>query len=466
MSATHHDLLTEESFESLSEKQLANPFLRQAVPKATDHTVATMGALFDGHDREALRDRGAAIRDEVIGDLDGMVARLVAACEAQGVVVHRAADAGQAREIVRSIVREAGGRTVVKSKSMLTEEIELNPALEADGVKVVETDLGEYVVQVSGDRPSHVIAPIIHLPKEQVRQSLSAVAGRELPPEAEALTAFARGELREEFMRADVGITGANFGVAETGTIVLVTNEGNARMTTAMPRVHVALMGIERILPRLEDLSVMLPLLTGHGTGQQISCYVTMVNGPRREGEPDGPEAQHLVLVDNGRSALASSEYAEVLRCIRCGACQNICPVYRQVGGHAYGWVYGGPIGAVLTPLMRGDADGGELAHASSLCAACDDICPVKIPLHELLLKLRRRRAEGDSAPRAERIGFALWSRVWSVPALYRLSGRLGRISLLPLSRDGRVRRGPGPLGRWTRGRSLPIPARRPFHRR
>jgi L-lactate dehydrogenase complex protein LldF len=466
MSTAHRDLLTEESFETLADRQLANPFLRQAVPKATDHTVGTMHALFDGHDREALRDRGAAIRDEVIADLDGMVDRLAAACEAQGIVVHRAADAAAAREIVRGIIRDAGGRTVVKSKSMLSEEIELNPALEADGVRVVETDLGEYVVQVSGDRPSHVIAPIIHLPKEQVRQSLSAVAGRELPPEAEELTAFARAELREDFLRADVGITGVNFGIAETGTAVLVTNEGNARMTTSLPPVHIALMGIERILPRLDDLAVMLPLLTGHGTGQQISCYVTMINGPRREGEPDGPEAQHLVLVDNGRSALARSEYAEVLRCIRCGACQNICPVYRQVGGHAYGWVYGGPIGAVLTPLMRGDADGGELAHASSLCGACDDICPVKIPLHDLLVKLRRRRAEGDSAPRGERIAFALWSRVWSVPLLYRLSGRLGRVSLLPLARDGRVRRGPGPLGRWTRGRSLPVPARRPFHRR
>ncbi|MEA2288503.1 MAG: L-lactate dehydrogenase complex protein LldF [Solirubrobacteraceae bacterium] len=466
MSTQHRDLLTEETFESLSEEQLANPFVRQAVPKATDHTVDAMGALFDGHDREALRDRGAAIRDEVLADLDGALADLVAACEAKGTVVHRATDAAHAREIVRGIVRDAGARTVVKSKSMMSEEIELNPALEADGVTVHETDLGEYVVQVSGDRPSHIIAPVIHLPKERVRQSLSAVAGRELPPEAEELTAWARDELRSSFLSAEVGITGVNFGVAETGTLVLVTNEGNGRMTTSLPRVHVALMGIERVIPRLEDLAVMLPLLTGHGTGQQISCYVTMVDGPRRDGEPDGPEEQHLVLIDNGRSALARSEYAEVLRCIRCGACQNICPVYRQVGGHAYGWVYGGPIGAVLTPLLRGDEDGGELAHASSLCAACDDICPVKIPLHELLVKLRRRRAEGDSAPRAEKLAFALWSRAWSLPWLYRLSGSLGRLTLLPLSRDGRVRRAPGPLGRWTRGRSLPLPARRPFHRR
>jgi L-lactate dehydrogenase complex protein LldF len=466
MSAQHHDLLTEAGFEELSERQLANPFVRQAVPKATDHTVGAMGALFDGHDREALRDRGAAIRDEVIADLEGALADLVAACETKGIVVHRATDAAHAREIVRGIVRDADAKTVVKSKSMMSEEIELNPALEADGVKVVETDLGEYVVQVSGDRPSHIIAPVIHLPKERVHRALSDVAGHELPPEAEELTAWAREELRASFLAAEVGITGVNFGIAETGTLVLVTNEGNARMTTSLPRVHVALMGLERVLPRLEDLAVMLPLLTGHGTGQQISCYVTMIDGPRRDGEPDGPEEQHLVLIDNGRSALARSEYAEVLRCIRCGACQNICPVYRQVGGHAYGWVYGGPIGAVLTPLLRGDEDGGELAHASSLCAACDDICPVKIPLHELLVKLRRRRAEGDSAPRAEKIAFALWSRVWSLPWAYRLSGVLGRIAMRPLARGGRIRRAPGPLARWTRGRSLPLPARRPFHRR
>ncbi|MEA2321768.1 MAG: L-lactate dehydrogenase complex protein LldF [Solirubrobacteraceae bacterium] len=466
MTTQHRDLLTETGFEELSERQLATPFIRQAVPKATDHTVAAMGALFADHDREALRDRGAAIRDEVIADLETHLVDLVAACEAKGVVVHRATDAAHAREIVRGIVRAADARTVVKSKSMMSEEIELNPALEADGVKVVETDLGEYVVQVSGDRPSHIIAPVIHLPREKVRESLSAVAGEQLPPEAEALTAWAREELRGSFLAAEVGITGVNFGVAETGTLVLVTNEGNARMTTSLPRVHVALMGIERVLPRMEDLAVMLPLLTGHGTGQQISCYVTMIDGPRREDEPDGPEEQHLVLIDNGRSALARSEYADILRCIRCGACQNICPVYRQVGGHAYGWVYGGPIGAVLTPLLRGDEDGGELAQASSLCAACDDICPVKIPLHELLVKLRRRRAEGDSAPRVEKIAFALWSRAWSVPWVYRLSGPLGRLTLLPLARGGRVRRAPRPLARWTSGRSLPLPARRPFHRR
>jgi L-lactate dehydrogenase complex protein LldF len=454
------------SFEDLSEEQLAKPFLRVAIPNATDHSVAAMRSLFTGHDREALRDRGTAIRNEVLADLDGAIERLAEACQANGVIVHHATDAAAARQIVRTIVRDAGARTVVKSKSMLTEEIELNPALEADGVRVLETDLGEYLIQVDGDRPSHIIGPAVHLTREQVRQSLSRVAGHELPPEPEQLMAWARGELRESFFTADVGITGANFGVAETGTVVLVSNEGNARMTTTLPRVHVALMGIERVVPRLDDLAVLLPLLTGHGTGQRISCYVTLIDGPRRADEHDGPEEQHLVLVDNGRRAIANSEYADVLRCIRCGACQNICPVYRQVGGHAYNWVYGGPIGAVLTPLMRDDPASTELAHASTLCAACDDICPVRIPLHDLLSRLRHRRAVDGQTPFRERLAFELWSRGWSHPRLYRLSGRIGRLVLLPLSRGGRVRRVIGPLGRWTAGRSLPLPNRKPFHRR
>ncbi len=460
------DILTEQGFEELSEAQLLKPQVRRAVASATDHAAGSFAGVFAGYELGELKAAGAALRAAAIADLDGLLARFEVRLRELGVHVHRAADAGEARAIVRRIVREEGARVVVKSKSMLTEEIALNPALEADGVKVVETDLGEYLVQVDGSRPSHIIGPAIHMTREDVRVSLSRVAGRELPPEPEALTAWAREELRGDFLAADVGITGANFGVAETGTIVLVTNEGNGRMTTALPRVHIALMGIERIVARLEDLGVLLPLLTGHGTGQELTCYVTLVDGPRRAGEPDGPEVQHVVLVDNGRSALARSEYRDILRCIRCGACQNICPVYRQVGGHAYGWVYGGPIGAVLTPLLRGDADGGELAQASSLCGACDDICPVQIPLHELLVKLRRRRAEGDAAPRLERLAAAAWGYAWSVPLVYRLSARLGRLALRPLARGGVVRRAPRPLGRWTRGRTLPLPARRPFHRR
>ncbi len=350
---------------------------------------------------------------------------------------------------------------------MLAEEIELNGALEAVGVRVVETDLGEYVVQLDGDRPSHVIAPIIHKTAGEVRDLFSRHAGRQLSDDPRELTFYARDQLRGPFLQADVGITGGNFLVAETGTVCLVSNEGNARLSTSLPRVTISLVGIEKILARFEDLGVMLPLLIGHGTGQRISNYVTLLHGPRRAGEPEGPEEMHVVLVDNGRAAIARTEYRDVLKCIRCGACQNVCPVYRQVGGHAYGWVYGGPIGAVLTPLFQGQKDGGELSHASSLCAACDDICPVRIPLHDMLLSLRRDRQGAGIPSWRERLAYRAWSVAWSNPTLYALTGRLGRIALRPMARDGAVRRAlPGPLGRWTAGRDLPLPSERPFHGR
>lgn len=457
------DPLTASTFAERARLQLAKPFLRQAVPRATDNAVRDLRARFAGHDYDGLRARGHEIRARTVADLDGHLARLVAAFADNGVQVHLAADAAEARAHIRRICRDAGARRVVKVKSMATEEIDLNPALAEDGLEVTETDLGEYVVQLDGDRPSHIIAPIIHKTRGEIRQSLSRVAGRELPDDPAELTAFARERLREAFMTADVGISGANFGVAETGSVVLVTNEGNGRMCTSMPPIHIALMGIERVVPTLEDLSVMLPLLTGAGTGQLITSYVSMISGPRRAGEPDGPSAMHVVLLDNGRRALLGTEFQDVLHCIRCGACQNVCPVYRQVGGHAYGWVYGGPIGAVLTPLFRGDADGGELPHASTLCGACDDICPVEIPLHDLLLRLRRRRAA--TAPMRERLAVQLWAWAWGSPRRYRVISRVATGTARILD-DARLLRGPGPLGRWTSGRAFPRPARRPFHAR
>jgi L-lactate dehydrogenase complex protein LldF len=247
--------------------------------------------------------------------------------------------------------------------------------------------------------------------------------------------------------------------------VVLVTNEGNGRMSTSLPRVHISLMGIERVLPRLDDLAVMLPLLTGAGTGQLITTYVTMISGPRGANDPDGPEQMHVVLLDNGRRALLGTEYQDVLHCIRCGACQNVCPVYRQVGGHAYGWVYGGPIGAVLTPLFRGQQDGGELPQASSLCGACDDICPVKIPLHDLLLRLRRQRVDEGAAPFTERLVASVWAWVWSSAWRYRVVSRIAsRLMQISWMRRVLIRR--GPLAGWGHGRSVPMPARRPFHAR
>ncbi len=442
-------------FEELSKRQLAKPFLRESVPRSTDHTIAATRARFAEVGFEPLRDYGRDVRAHAIAELSTLLPQFVEQCRANGITVHAAADAGEARRLVADLLAERDVKIAVKAKSMLSEEIDLNPALQERGVEVVETDLGEYVVQLMGDRPSHVIAPIIHRTRGEVRELFEARSGRDLGDDPEALTAYAREALREKFLAADAGITGVNFGVAETGTLVLVTNEGNARLATSLPRIHVALMGVERLVPRLDDLAVLVPLLSGSGTGQLVSTYVSMTHGPRRPGEPDGPEEVHLVLVDNGRGALVGSAYEDVLRCIRCGACQNICPVYRQVGGHAYGWVYGGPIGAVLTPLFQGQEAGGELPQASSLCGACDDVCPVGIPLHDLLGRLRRDRTAGGHGPRGERIAFRLWSRAWSSPLLYGASVRASRLGLRVLG--PRARRLPLPvLSRWTRGRDLP----------
>jgi L-lactate dehydrogenase complex protein LldF len=272
--------------------------------------------------------------------------------------------------------------------------------------------------------------------------------------------------LRERFLAAGAGITGANFGVAETGAVVLVTNEGNGRMCSTLPPVHIALMGMERVVPSMRELSVLLPLLTGSGTGQRVSTYVSLLGGPRRPDELEGPEEMHVVVVDNGRSAILPTEFRSALHCIRCGACQNVCPVFRQVGGHAYGGTYGGPIGAVLTPLLAGFERAGDLPHASSLCAACTEVCPVRIPLHDHLLALRREVAR-DRASRGERLAFRLWAAAWRTPGRFRWFARVSRVLQAPLTLGGRrVRRAPFPLSRWTRGRDLPAVARRTFRER
>ena len=449
------------TFEERARRAMARPFARRAIANATDHAVSLTHAKFADVDHEALRDEGRQIRAHAIANLPDYLEQWIANAEANGTVVHFAADEDEARRIIAGICVEQEITSVVKSKSMASEEVSLNSALEGVGVDVVETDLGEFVVQAMGDRPGHVIAPILHRTKDEVHELFSKMAGRDLPNEAEELTAFARAGLRHAFLSADGGITGGNFLIAETGEVMLVTNEGNGRLTSAAPRVHIALVGIEKLIPRRRDLAVLLPLLTGHGTGQQITTYVTVTGGPRRAGEPDGPEQTHVVLLDAGRSALLGGEFEEALHCIRCGACQNICPVYRQVGGHAYGWVYGGPIGAVLTPLFRGQAEGGEVAQATTLCGACDDICPVRIPLHDLLLGLRRQRDEQGEAPRREQIAFAVWAALWSRPRLYRISTAVGRGSLSLLARDGVVSaRLPG-LRRWTVTRDLIVAKRR-----
>jgi L-lactate dehydrogenase complex protein LldF len=449
------------TFRQRAERTMARPFARRAIAGATDHAMELTRRKFEGVDHDRLRDEGRRIRAHAIANLPDYLDQWIDQAERNGTIVHYAADEAEARRIIAGICVDEEIASVVKSKSMASEEVSLNSALEGAGVDVFETDLGEFVVQAMGDRPGHVIAPILHRTKDEVHALFSEMAGRDLPNEAEALTAFARAGLRHAFLTADGGISGGNFLIAETGEVLLVTNEGNGRLTTSVPRVHIALVGIEKIIPRRRDLAVLLPLLTGHGTGQQITTYVSVTGGPRRGDEPDGPERTHVVLLDAGRSALLGGEFEEALHCIRCGACQNICPVYRQVGGHAYGWVYGGPIGAVLTPLFRGQEEGGEVAQATTLCGACDDVCPVRIPLHDLLLGLRRQRDAEGGVARREQLAFALWAAMWSRPRLYRASTAVSRGVLGALARDEAVStRLPG-LRRWTDARDLLLRGRR-----
>ena len=407
-------------------------------------------------DIEELRDRAHAIRMKAIDDLEGHLARFVTALEAVGGIGHVCATAEEARATVTRICVEAEAKLAAKSKSMLTEEIELNSALEAAGIEVVETDLGEYILQLAGEHPVHIIAPAIEKTAGDVAALLSAVDGAPVEPELEALAQAARRQLRRVFERADVGITGANFAVCDTGSICLVTNEGNGGLVTALPRVHVALLGLERLVPTLDDLTVLIQLLARSGTGQTLTTYTRLLTGPRRAGEEDGPEEMHVVIVDNGRTSLRRGRYKEMLACIRCGACLNVCPIYRKSGGGAYGPVYSGPMGAVLLPLLHGLEREPGLPHASSLCGACTAACPVKIPLHELLLDLRRDLVGEGLVSRTERFAFTAWSFLWSNPRLYRFSTRLART----FQRFGALA---GPGRTWAKGRALPSLARRRY---
>jgi len=413
----------------------------------TERTAAW--AALDGV--EDLRERAHEIRMRAIDELDGYLDQFVAALEEAGGHAHMCRTAEEASATVARIC--AGATLAAKSKSMLSEEIELNRALEAAGIEVVETDLGEYILQLAGEHPLHIIAPAIEKTAEDVAALFSAVDGSPVEPHLEALARVARRQLRRVFERADVGITGANFAVCETGSIVLVTNEGNGGLVTALPRVHVALLGMERLVPTLDDLAVLLELLARSGTGQTLTTYTRLLTGPRRAGEPDGPEEMHVVIVDNGRRRIREGRYREMLACIRCGACLNVCPVYRKSGGGAYGPVYSGPMGAVLVPLLRGLEREPGLPHASSLCGACTEACPVKIPLHELLLDLRRDLVGEGIASRRERLAFTVWSLLWSRPLLYRISTTLAR-----LGRPFGGLLGPGRA--WTAGRTLPRFAR------
>ena len=446
---------------------LDDRFLQQALTIATTKFVDMRREAFSGFPQgEALRDQARAIKEATLQKLDLYLEQLADNVERLGGHVHWAATGEEARETILALCRDRGVRMAVKSKSMATEEIDLNEALESAGVTPVETDLGEYIIQLAHEKPSHIIAPAIHKTKGQVAELISAVARRPLPADPEALTAAARVQLRQKFLEADMGITGANFAVAETGTVVLVTNEGNGRMVTSLPRIHVAVMGIEKVIPSMSDLVVFLAILARSATGQKLSSYTTLVRGPRQPGELEGPEEFHLILLDGGRSRQIAGALREALYCLRCGACLNVCPVYRQIGGHAYGYTYPGPIGILLTAMLKGDASVKDLAHASSLCGACKDVCPVRIDIPRMLIELREHVGREGIAPRSERAVFGTLRRLLLSSPAFRFATVAGRALQGPFARQGRLQKLPFLLSRWTRFRDLPPVAARTFHER
>jgi L-lactate dehydrogenase complex protein LldF len=449
-----------DQFPSNAREALQDQTLRKALRAATDlFAERRQHALAQVPDWEDLRDRAAAIKAKVLADLPGHVERFAAAATAAGCIVHRAADAAAACAIVASLVRERAATRLVKSKSMATEEIHLNQALAAAGHEPIETDLGEWIIQLAGETPSHIIVPAIHKTRDAIGQLFVDKLGIAPTNDPQQLAAHAQQRLRAHFAAADLGISGANFAIAETGTILILENEGNARMTTTLPRTHVAVIGIEKVIPRFADLEVFLKLLPRSGTGQHLTSYQSLLTGPDRGGE--GPQELHIVLLDNGRSAIAQDPVLrQTLACIRCGACLNVCPVYQSVGGHAYGSVYPGPIGAILTPQLHGGENASKLPFASSLCGACKDVCPVKIDIPSLLLELRQRAMQKPGATRwIERLGWRLWA--WSMRGQHRyaLATTFARLlQRLPL-----VARLAPPLAAWRSSRELPRAAAQPF---
>jgi len=439
--------------------------LRRKLDNATgrhlEH-VAAVRAEFPSFDAE--RDIARRIKEEAIGRLDELLAQLKERLETNGCKVFVAGDAKTARGYILEVARARGVKRAVKGKSMTTEEIELNAALQQAGIEPIETDLGEYIVQLRGEKPSHIITPAIHLSKEDIGRTFSDRLSIAYTPQPEQLTAVARERLRSMFLTAEMGITGVNFAIAETGTLVLVENEGNGRMSSTLPETLVALMGIEKVIPKLDDLPHFLEILARTSTGQKLTCYTNFINGPRRDGDVDGPREVHVVMLDNGRSAmLADPVLREALYCLRCGACLNVCPVYRRIGGHAYGVTYSGPIGSIVSPNLFGSA-AAQLPFASTLCGACREICPVRIDIPRLLLHLRWRENLGLGVPRVElpravarsRNGMRRFARIARWPRLMRLALRTGALLARPFARDGYLRWIPGPFTSWTRGRDFP----------
>ncbi|HEY0523102.1 MAG TPA: LutB/LldF family L-lactate oxidation iron-sulfur protein [Stellaceae bacterium] len=461
--------VTSPDFKRNAGKALGNPTLQHALHKlGTDFPAMRLAAVERLPEFETLREEARRIKDHTLANLDFYLETFERNAVARGGKVHWCRTAEEARQTVLEICRSVDAKTVTKGKSMVGEEISLNGFLEKEGITPVETDLGEYIIQIRNEAPSHIIAPAIHLLKEQVAESFRA-AHTELPPdrvldETETMTDEARQVLRPKFLKADVGITGANFLIAETGSSIIVTNEGNGDLTQLLPKAHVVLTTIEKVVPTLEDVSTILRVLARSASGQEFSSYTTVSTGPRRPGDLDGPEQFHVILLDNGRSAMLGTEFQDMLRCIRCAACINHCPVYGSVGGHSYGWVYSGPMGSVLTPQLVGIDKAGHLPNASTFCGKCESVCPMKIPLPKMMRHWREREFERKLQPSSYRAGLKLWAFFAQRPQLYRTAAAVGARLLGAFGRNrGRFRSLPLASG-WTGVRDMPAPQGRSFH--
>lgn len=454
------------SVKQRAELALNDEFLRKAVKFTTERLRTGKLAAAEQHGNwDDWRERGRQIRLHTIAHLDYYLNLFVENARANGVHVHFAQTGAEAVRIALAVAQSKAAKTVVKSKSMVTEELHLNHALHDIGVEAIETDLGEYIIQLAGETPSHIIIPAIHKNRYQIAELLSKEAGETLEADTTILAGFVRKKLREKFLEADIGMTGCNFAIAETGSMVLFENEGNARMVTTVPKTQITLMGMERIIPSWTDLEVMATLLPRSATGQKLTVYMSGITGPRRESDADGPEEMHIIIVDNGRSnQLGDPEFQELLNCIRCGACLNACPVYRHIGGHAYGGTYSGPIGAVLTPaLQKNVAEWDDIANASSLCGACYEACPVKIPLHDMLVYLRRRKVEAGHGNKLESAGMKGFAAVAGGSGVMGAAVKLGQIGQKLVVRGGGIRLKVGPLKGWNTYRVAPSLAKRSF---
>ncbi|MDQ0162276.1 LutB/LldF family L-lactate oxidation iron-sulfur protein [Aeribacillus alveayuensis] len=453
--------ISEESFQERIHKGIQNDFMRQAVAGAQERLRnRRLQAAEELGNWEEWRALGEEIRKHTLENLDFYLHQLSENVAKRGGHVFFAQTAEEANEYIRSVIQKKNAKKIVKSKSMVTEEIHLNECLEQEGCQVIETDLGEYILQIDDhDPPSHIVTPALHKNKEQIRDVFKKKLQYTKTEKPEELALHARNMLRKEFITADVGITGCNFAIAESGSISLVTNEGNARLVTTIPKTQITVMGMERIVPTFEEFEILVSLLTRSAVGQKLTSYVTVLSGPKEQGDVDGPEEFHLVIVDNGRSKILGTEFQSVLQCIRCAACVNVCPVYRHVGGHSYGSIYSGPIGAVLSPLLGGYDDYKELPYASTLCAACSEACPVKIPLHELLHKHRQVIVEKEGrAPISEKLAMKAFGLGAANPALYKLGSIMAPTAMKPFVKDEKISSGPGPLKAWTQIREFPLP--------